>query len=56
MALSHRLDHNLIHELTLARTTWKFQIIVMPASKFTQMPPDTSMSAWIPALHAGMTH
>jgi hypothetical protein len=29
----------------------KMQIFVMPA----WMPPETSMSIWIPALHAGMT-
>jgi hypothetical protein len=26
-----------------------------PASRFARMPSETSMSIWIPALHAGMT-
>jgi hypothetical protein len=37
----------------------KMQIIVMPAwiagIQIARMPPETSMSVWIPALHAGMT-
>jgi hypothetical protein len=37
----------------------KIQIFVMPAwmagIRFARMPPETSLSRWIPALHAGMT-
>jgi len=37
----------------------KMEIFVMPAwiagIQMCRMRPETSMSAWIPALHAGMT-
>ena len=42
-------------ELTLVSRTMKMQISVMPAwiaIQVRRMRPETSMSAWIPALHA----
>jgi hypothetical protein len=51
-------NHEVFHDLTLAYRM-KIQIFVMPAwmagIQFARMLPETSMSAWIPALHAGMT-
>ena len=51
--------HEVIHDLTLAYRNMKMESFVMPAwmagIQVRRMRPETSMSAWIPALHAGMT-
>jgi hypothetical protein len=48
-----------MHDLTLAHRTMKMESIVMPTwitdIQVRRMRPETSMSDWIPAVHAGMT-
>jgi hypothetical protein len=48
-----------IHDFALTHRALKMQVSVMPAwiagIQVRRMRPETSMSAWIPALHAGMT-
>jgi hypothetical protein len=55
--MAYRWYQEVIHDACLQNM--KMQIFVMPAwiagIQFAGMLPETSMSAWIPALHAGMT-